>query len=419
MPGKREWFRVVKATAKAPARATIHINEAIGADPFFGGVDAAELIAEIDGLAVDELEVRINSEGGSAYDGLAIANAIIRNSANTTTYVDGLAASAASLVALAGDKVVMSKYGQMMLHNSRGGVMGTAAELREAAKFLESLNASMAEFYADRAGGEVKDWAKAMDHETWYRADEALAAGLVTEIDASAKRETTEAAVAAAMARPTARFTHPAPIAGAETTGARASVTNHPTKEGVVPLSEKVAKRLGLATDATDDDVLAKLDELDADTEQDPTADTAAAGGAAGAPAAGGDPASEASGTKVGELAAAAAKADMAVIGAAELADLRRQAADGALALSNQVAAAHAKVVDDAINTGRILPTSRDTYLAHMKKDPEGTAKHLADTPAEFMVPMTEMGHALDAQASAQTAEQEVRNDPRYKNWSI
>lgn len=374
----RSWFNIVPMMSFGSAtttKAVIHINEAIGWDLFFGGVNAADLIAEIDALTVDELDIRINSEGGSAFDGLAIANAILRHPAKTTTYVDGLAASAASIVALAGDTVVMSKYAQMMIHNASAGVMGTADDMRAAANFLDGINGSMAQFYADRAGGDVKDWAKAMSAETWYSADAALAAGLVTEVDDSAKREDTVAAVAAAMARPTALFKHPATAAG--TTEARASVTTTETQEGTVPLSEKVAERLGLAADATDDDVLARLDELST-----PTATTNA------------EP----------DLATAVAtvqSAGQAVIDAETLARLQQQAADGAQALASITAAAHAKVVDDAIAQGKILPTQRGQYMALMDSNPEVCTKLLADTPVSALVPVTEMGHSLDPEASA------------------
>lgn len=375
----RSWFKVVPMMAlngSSTKKAVIHINDAIGWDLFFGGVNAADLIAEIDALNVDELYVRINSEGGAAFDGLAIANALLRNPAQVTTYIDGLAASAASIVALAGDTVVMSKYGQMMIHNASAGVMGTADDMRAAAKFLDGLNGSMAQFYADRAGGDAKDWGKAMAAETWYTADAALAAGLVTEVDESAKRDDTLAAVAAAMARPTARFKHPATAAG--TTGALASVTTTETQEGTVPqLSEKVAERLGLAADATDDDVLAKLDELSTPAESDAV-----------------EP----------DLATAVAKvqsAGQAVIDAETLARLQQQAADGAQALASITAAAHAKVVDDAIGQGKILPTQRGQYIALMESNADVTTKLLADTPVSAKVPVVEMGHALEAQASS------------------
>lgn len=206
---ERQWFKWASAQASgtAPKRSTLHIYDVIGADLFFGGVDVNALVGEIEGLEADaELEVRINSPGGAAWDGLALANAIMRHPGRTTTYVDGLAASAASVVALAGDDVVISKYGQMMLHNARFSLFGASVEdLAEAAQVGAKLNASMADYYADRAGGTATQWAAVMAQETWYSADEAKAAGLAHRVDTSGKREPAAAAATAAaiLGRPT------------------------------------------------------------------------------------------------------------------------------------------------------------------------------------------------------------------------
>jgi hypothetical protein len=133
----------------------------------------------------------------------------IRHPGKTTSYVDGVAASAASLVALAADEIVVSAYGQVMLHNARGGLYGTAEELRSAADALGKLNSTMAEFYADRAGGTAAGWSAAMARESWFTAQEALDAGLATRIDDSGKREDIEAAATASIARAAALFKYP------------------------------------------------------------------------------------------------------------------------------------------------------------------------------------------------------------------
>lgn len=424
MAKQREWFTVVRPEAKADngsatTRATIHINDVIGASFFFGGVDAAELIREIDDLTVDAIDVRINSEGGSAYDGLAIANAIMRNQATTTTYVDGLAASAASLIALAGDRVVMSRYGQMMLHNSRGGLMGTADELRDYAKFLDGLNASMADFYADRAGGDAKDWAKAMARETWYRADEALAAGLVTEVDETTRREDVEAAVAAAMSRPAASFKYagrqaaPAPTARADSATAKpVAAVNDREKEAPVADKKTLTESLGLGADATDEDVLKAARDALGLTDDDEAGDSgdsvdAGTGDIAGATG-------DVVGAETRELAAAVASAQKAggvFLPAERLARLEKQAGDGATALAAQVAAAHAGKLDTAIAQGKILPTERDKYAALMTADEATTTALLEQIPAEARAPITELGHALDP---TPVASADFLTDPRF-----
>lgn len=431
MAKQREWFRVIRPEAKTDGssvsrRATIHINDVIGASFFFGGVDAAELIREIDGLDVDELDVRINSEGGSAYDGLAIANAIMRHGAKTTTYVDGLAASAASLIALAGDTVVMSKYGQMMLHNSRGGLMGTADELRDYAKFLDGLNASMADFYADRTGGDAKDWAKAMARETWYRADEALAAGLVTEIDDTTRREDVEAAVAAALARPTAQFRYAGRQAAPAPTTARVDSTkakpqaavNDQQKEAPVADKKTLAESLGLAADATEEDIIKATREALGVTDDDTDSASDSEQGSPDAGSAGGDGDPGAGAPEIGarELAAAVASAQKAggvFIPAERLRRLEEQAGQGAAALAAQVAAAHAAKIDTAIAQGKILPTERDKYAALMKADEATTTALLEQIPAEARAPISEIGHGTEPAPTALT------DNPLYANWSF
>lgn len=413
---RRQWFKVVtmKADDNKSKRGVVHIYDEIGMS-LFGGVDAGELVNEIEALDVDELEVRINSPGGYAFDGITIANAIMRHPAKTKrTHVDGLAASAASIVALAGDEVVMTKYGQMMLHNAHAVIVGGADDLRDAAKVLDKLNDSVADFYADRAGGERRDWARVMARETWYNADEALEAGLATSIDDSAKREETESAAAKALAsvshlqfkyqgRPAA----PAPTARADT-----------TEEAPVPISEKVAERLGLATDATDDDVLTKLDELA--KQGDP--DRAAGGDPANTPGGGqpetgnpgtpgAPPASQPDPGAVSQVAAAAAKLGLGVVLPEELATLKAQAAAGARAEAARLAAERESYVDKAIEAGKILPVNKAKVLKLMAIDDEGTRQTIDALPAEAALPLRELGHATEG------LEPSLKDDPTFTDW--
>lgn len=174
-------------------------------------------------------------------------------------------------------------------------------------------------------------------------------------------------------------------------------------------IKEDVAKRLGLGPDATDEEVLAALDKL-ASTEQEDTDEDATTTED--------DSAEVGAGTAVDgkELVAAAAKAGLVLMDPARVAKLESDAAAGALARQTQVAEAHAKVVDSAVAKGKITAPRRDHFLALMKADPEGTTALLDSIPAETAVPLTEVGHGTEAQASA-SAEDEIRNDPRFKNW--
>lgn len=410
----REWYKftVAKAaSAEDKPTATLHIYDEI--DSWFG-VNAEALVVEISALDPEtELTVRVNSPGGNAFDGINIANAIMRHPGKTTTYIDGLAASAASVIAVASDEVVVSKYGQAMVHDARSGQYGTAKDLRSVADHLEKLSASYAKLYADRAGGTVEDWARAMADETWYTAEEMVAAGLASRVDESGARADTEKAVASAMACSSYKFKYfgrpaaPAPVARADNAGASASANI--SKEGPVPdIKEDVAKRLGLGPDATDEEVLAALDKLASTEQEDTDEDTTTED----------DSAEAGAGTAVDgkELVAAAAKAGLVLMDPARVAKLESDAAAGALARQTQVAEAHAKVVDSAVAKGKITAPRRDHFLALMKADPEGTTALLDSIPAETAVPLTEVGHGTEAQASA-SAEDEIRNDPRFKNW--
>lgn len=415
---KRQWYKLVAAKAdgdKETKRTTLHIYDVIGADLFFGGVDVNELVHEIEALDDDaELDVRINSPGGAAWDGLTLANAIMRHPGKTTTHVDGLAASAASLIALAGDDVVISKYGQMMLHNARGGLYSaTAEELIDAGKTLQKLNGSMAEFYADRAGGESTEWARAMKRETWYSAEEAKSAGLATEIDESGKREEVEAAAAASIAKASAMFKYagrqaaPSPSARVED----GSTDPEPKEEAKVPaISKKVAERLGLGEDATEEEVLAKLGEVDTDGGDGDEGDGSDGDGTP-------DNVDEG---QVAELAAAAAKLGLSVIDPGTLAEMQRNSSLGAKAHAQMETQRITAAVDAAISLGKITPARKEHFVTLMRADEVGTTQLLAGIPAYTAVPMNELGHALEPTAFAGGDQGgDVTENPTYKAWSV
>lgn len=181
-------------------------------DVYDGGVTAAGVAAQLDAITADHLTVRINSGGGSAWDGIAIHNAIVRHPARTTVHIDGLAASAASLIAMAGDEILIASNGRIMIHDAALLTFGTADRLAADARQLDSLSATYADVYAARAGGTPAQWRDVMRRETWYTAEQALAAGLVDRIEgratvpaASLTGRPNHAAAAAAAGRARAR----------------------------------------------------------------------------------------------------------------------------------------------------------------------------------------------------------------------
>lgn len=149
------------------------------------GVTAASFAKAL-GDVKGNLTVRLNSPGGDVFDGLAIANLLREHSASgkgtVTGKVDGLAASIASVIAMACDKLVMGAHSQLMIHDASAGGYGNATDLREVADLLDMISDNIAQVYADRAGGDPKDWRKVMKGEKWYTAAEAVEAGLADEM---------------------------------------------------------------------------------------------------------------------------------------------------------------------------------------------------------------------------------------------
>lgn len=161
--------------------AELRIYDSIG----LGGTTAARFADQLEAISAPALDIRINSEGGSVFDGIAIHNAIKRHPAKTTVYIDGLAGSAASFIAMAGDEIVINRYAKMMIHDASGIVIGQAAEMGAMANVLNALSQTIAQVYADRAGGTADQWRQAMLTETWYSADAAVTAGLADRIESA------------------------------------------------------------------------------------------------------------------------------------------------------------------------------------------------------------------------------------------
>lgn len=159
--------------------AQVYIYDEIGGS---FGVSAADFVEELNGITSKQIDVHINSPGGSLFDAIAIYNALIQHPANVTTYVDSLAASAASIVALAGDKIVTMVGAQWMIHDAMGMEFGNAADMDAMSVFLNRQSDNIASIYASKAGGTIEDWRAKMLAETWMMAPEAVALGLSDEV---------------------------------------------------------------------------------------------------------------------------------------------------------------------------------------------------------------------------------------------
>lgn len=175
--GATDWCRF---TALADTT-EVYIYDEIG----FWGTTAAAFAEQVSAIRTPRIVVHLNSPGGDAWDGIAIANVLRAHQSRVEVVIDGLAASAASMIALAGDTVTMGPSSMLMIHDASAFAWGSAATMRETAEILDKLSDSYADAYAAKANGTRAEWRDVMRAETWYTAAEAVAAGLADAMDES------------------------------------------------------------------------------------------------------------------------------------------------------------------------------------------------------------------------------------------
>jgi ATP-dependent Clp endopeptidase proteolytic subunit ClpP len=149
----------------------------------FGGVTAKSFLAELKKLSGQRVHLRINSVGGSVVEGAAIYNALRRHKGGLVVHIDALAASMASVIAMAGDETLIADNALVMIHNPWGMTMGDADELRKEADILDKLKATLVNAYVRKTGMEAEQVAQMMDDETWLDATEAVALGFADAIE--------------------------------------------------------------------------------------------------------------------------------------------------------------------------------------------------------------------------------------------
>ncbi len=171
----KSWY-TIRARASG---AEVLIYDEIGAY----GVSAKGFLAELGALPDDaRIDLRLNSPGGSVFDAVAIYNALTRHAGTITVWIDGIAASAASYIAMAGDEIIMPENAFLMIHDPSGIVRGTAADMRDMAGTLDKIAASMTRGYAAKSGKPEAQIAALMASETWFDATDALDLGLATRM---------------------------------------------------------------------------------------------------------------------------------------------------------------------------------------------------------------------------------------------
>ena len=172
----------VQVTSVTESDSTITIFDVIGEDGMGGGVSLRRIAAALSRIGPQAVTVQINSPGGDMFEGIAIYNLLRAHPAAVTVEVLGLAASAASIIAMAGDEIHMSPGSFLMLHNAWGVVIGNRHDMAEAAALFQSFDAALAGIYAARSGRPQVEIAALLDAETFLGAEEAIAAGMADGI---------------------------------------------------------------------------------------------------------------------------------------------------------------------------------------------------------------------------------------------
>ena len=387
---KAEFFSAVTApTADRDATtATIRMYGPIDSWGGWWGISTEDVAHVLDALpdTVDQIVLRINSPGGEVWEAMAILNMLGAHHARVIAVVDGLAASAASFIAAGCEETVMSPGSQMMIHSPSSIAWGNAAEMRKTAAFLDKLEESIVEVYAEKAGD--NDWPTLLTEETWMTAADAVEIGLADriavvpdsgpaatvgddpEVIVLADDEPEDAATTARIqaAAASARATAPRPPSSTEP-------GNPIRKEPVV----------------ANDDPQAGAQERLGTTETDVEVEAAPAAAAAELP----------------ETAIPAPNAALPEGFIAVDQNLWRQTQDnarmGAEARAAQDRTRREGIIATALAEGRIASASRDAVRAQLEKDEAGTVAFLATVPKNT-VPVEELGHQAVASDDASPA---------------
>lgn len=397
------WYRIgpVLALAEEPEKdgaepvetstADVYVFDTIGG---WFGMTADDFVRDVASLDVDQIVLHLNSPGGDAFEGVAIANVLRAHRARVVVRVDGMAASAASVIAMAGDEVIMGIGSQMMVHDAWGYTMGNAAQIEQYVRRLHATSDSIASTYAARTGGTTADWRAVMQAESWYTPDEAVEAGLADRVAAADETGTAAGeqvtpggssgfwdmwdSLADQARHDLSAYAYagrehaPAPRIPARQTPAASARRESTQQEGspAVAFSDEqlttMRTQLGLADDADEGAIMAAL-----------TGRLAEPAGPQPAP-----------GT--------------VTLDEAQHTQLLADARDGREARAQQLTERRERLVQGAVDDGRIPPARREHWLAQLAADP-GSESVLA-TLKPGLVPLSELGYAAKDDTAADPA---------------
>lgn len=186
------WDKTILAENKEDS-ASIDIFDVIGEDFFGSGFTAKRMSAALRSIGDEnDVVVNINSPGGDVFEAATIYNLLAQHKGNVTVNILGLAASAAAVIAMAGDHIKIAQNAFLMIHNAWSCVCGNKNDLRKAADTLEQFDKSILATYAARTGFEDKKITKMMDSDTWIGASDAVEFGFADEIIQAKKSGTEE-----------------------------------------------------------------------------------------------------------------------------------------------------------------------------------------------------------------------------------
>jgi len=171
-----EWFSI-QAKDDGPVEVTIY--DFIGT----GGVSASDMVTSLREVKGRDLNVRVNSPGGDVFDGIAIFNALRKHSGEVRVTVDGLAASAASVIAMAGESITMSQGAMLMIHDAWAMTIGNADDHIAMSETLNKVSAELAGIYSERTGVSSRAVRRLMQSETWLTAQEAKDQGFADVVE--------------------------------------------------------------------------------------------------------------------------------------------------------------------------------------------------------------------------------------------
>lgn len=194
-PGEGKNPRAELAVTSDGSTATMYLYDVIDSWGGYWGVSASEFAEALSDLdsTVETIQLRINSPGGDVFEAIAIKNLLASHPAKVVAIVDGLAASAASFIAVAADEVVMGENTELMIHDAHALARGNAEAFRLWADDLDRVSDNIASIYAKRTGGTTADWRAVMIAEKWYPAEEAVSVGLADRVGTPDEGDTSNA----------------------------------------------------------------------------------------------------------------------------------------------------------------------------------------------------------------------------------